>query len=261
MKSNKIEITKSKNLDGLEIKNATFQNAFFPKHFHLDWSLVYLRQGTESIGFNNLNFNLSQNSFILIPPYSVHSNGNENSWSYTAVYINDDVVNYLCKKIKISYSHVQSQPYIVSYSTAFTELTNANVLEVLADLLIKTQLKENFSPVKKYVPEITNYLKVNSDLKITLDDLESEFKINKFKIWRLFNNEIGISPIEYQNSIRIEKSKALLNSTISISNVALEVGFFDQSHFTLNFKKYVGVTPKQYKNNCKIIQDSNFEKG
>lgn len=261
MIKNKIEITKSKNLDGLEIKNASFHNVFFPQHFHLDWSLVYLRLGSESIGFNDLNFSISQNSFVLIPPYSIHSNGNENSWSYTAIYINIDVVKYICEKLKIDYYFIQSQPYILSYSTSFDALTNTNVLDVLSELLLQNHAKENVTDNKKYIPEIANYLIANSDVKITLDILESKFKINKFKIWRLFNAEIGISPIEYQNSIRIEKSKSLFYTNNSISNIALEVGFFDQSHFTHNFKKYVGVTPKQYKDNCKILQDLNVETG
>ena len=259
MIKNKIEITKSKNLDGLEIKNATFNNVFFPKHFHLDWSLVYLRLGSESINFNELNFNISRNSFILIPPYSIHSNGNENSWSYTAVYINNDVIKYICNKIEVDFYFIQSQAYILNYSNNFDELTNANVLEVLSELLLQTHTRKNRISDKKHISEIANYLDTNSDLKITLDKLESKFKINKFKICRLFNSEIGVSPNEYQNSIRIEKSKSLFYTKNSISNIALEVGFFDQSHFTHNFKKYVGVTPKQYKNNCKILQDLNFE--
>jgi len=96
MAKNSIHIAKSQNLDGLEIKNATFYNLNFPKHFHLEWSLVFIRQGNEKVRFNNVGFNISQNSFLLIPPYSIHSNGNEHSWSYTAIYINSDVINSSC---------------------------------------------------------------------------------------------------------------------------------------------------------------------
>lgn len=260
MLKNKIEITKSKNLDGLEIKNATFQNVFFPKHFHLDWSLVYLKLGSERIGFNDLSFTIFQNCFVLIPPYSIHSNGNESSWSYTAVYINIDVVKYICEKIKTDYYAILSQPFILSYNKNFDSLTNENVLDVLSELLLQTHTKDKRTTDKKYISEIVNYLNINSNVKTTLDTLESKFKINKYKIWRLFNAEIGISPIEYQNSIRIERSKSLFYTENSISKIALEVGYFDQSHFTHNFKKFVGVTPKQYKDNCKIIQDLNIEK-
>ena len=252
---NSINITKSKNLDGFEIKNATFQNMYFPNHFHLEWSLVFLKEGTEDIYFNGLNFKISKNSFLLIAPYTIHSNGNEHNWSYTAVYINTDVIKYVCKKLKLNYEAIQSQPYHISYNTSFDALTDANVLEVIAELLTQTDTKNHVIADKKYIMEIADFIVAHSETKITLDILESKFKINKFKIWRLFNAEIGISPMEYQNSIRIEKSKSLFYQTNNITDIALEVGFFDQSHFTHNFKRYIGVTPKQYKNNCKILQD------
>lgn len=254
MTKNQIKITKTKNFDGFEIKNAIFENLHFPKHFHLDWSLVFIKQGSENIQFNGLNFTIYQNCFLLIPPYSIHSNGNIENWSYTAGYINNDVIKFVCKKFCLNYDLIITQPYFINYHSFFNELNEKNMLDVLSELLLNNQSEEYKTTSKKYLSEIVNYITNNSNEKITLDFLEKKFKINKFKLCRLFNSEIGISPIEYQNSIRIEKSKSLFYQTNTISEIALEVGYFDHSHFTHNFKKYIGITPKQYKNNCKILQ-------
>jgi AraC-like DNA-binding protein len=50
--------------------------------------------------------------------------------------------------------------------------------------------------------------------------------------------------------VRIEKSKKLLTeNSISISAIALQCGFKDQSYFTKVFKKETGTSPKKYRNN------------
>ena len=48
--------------------------------------------------------------------------------------------------------------------------------------------------------------------------------------------------------IRIERAKTLLTRGWPVAHVAVETGFFDQSHFTRRFKRIVGVTPGQYLN-------------
>ena len=64
----------------------------------------------------------------------------------------------------------------------------------------------------------------------------------------LFKQSCGSSFKEYLNSIRIEESKKLLAATDrSILDIALSIGFEDQSYFTKVFKKYTGLTPKQYR--------------
>ncbi|MFY7786479.1 MAG: helix-turn-helix transcriptional regulator, partial [Thermoflexibacteraceae bacterium] len=60
------------------------------------------------------------------------------------------------------------------------------------------------------------------------------------------------SPTDYQIVHRINKAKKLIRSEENITQVALECGFFDHSHFTHYFNKFLGITPSQYKKN--IIQ-------
>ncbi|WP_246072550.1 helix-turn-helix domain-containing protein [Catenovulum sediminis] len=41
------------------------------------------------------------------------------------------------------------------------------------------------------------------------------------------------------------------NSSISIADLACELGFYDQSHFTHEFKQVIGITPGQFRNKIK----------
>ncbi|WP_421757430.1 helix-turn-helix transcriptional regulator [Clostridium beijerinckii] len=57
----------------------------------------------------------------------------------------------------------------------------------------------------------------------------------------------GKSPISYLIDIRIRKSKDLLKDGHTVSDVSYLVGFNDIFYFSKCFKKYVGVSPSQYK--------------
>lgn len=64
----------------------------------------------------------------------------------------------------------------------------------------------------------------------------------------LFKREVGVSFSNYLNKVRIEKSMQLLkNTALSILEVALEVGYEDQSYFGKVFKSVINMTPKEYK--------------
>jgi AraC-like DNA-binding protein len=65
---------------------------------------------------------------------------------------------------------------------------------------------------------------------------------------RLFLKMMGQSPSDYIVNVRINNAKVLLKTTgMRISDIAVEVGFFDHSHFIRTFKKLVGVTPAEYR--------------
>ena len=98
--------------------------------------------------------------------------------------------------------------------------------------------------------KVTNYIKRNCNEKLSLDSLAREVYLSKSYLSSMFKEETGISLTEYITKVRIEKSKKLLTeNSISISSIALQCGFKDQSYFTKVFKKETGTSPKKYRNN------------
>jgi AraC-like DNA-binding protein len=83
---------------------------------------------------------------------------------------------------------------------------------------------------------------------ITLDNLSDLAGVGKYSLIRSFTKQKGISPYSYLESIRIDKAKKFLERGDNPIEVALKTGFTDQSHFTKFFKKFIGLTPKQYMN-------------
>ena len=67
---------------------------------------------------------------------------------------------------------------------------------------------------------------------------------------RHFQRELGCTVIEYLRRLRIEKAKERLrNGDADILAVAMDLGFYDQSHFTNAFRRRVGMTPSEYRRN------------
>lgn len=92
------------------------------------------------------------------------------------------------------------------------------------------------------------YMKQHFDSPITLQETAGYVDLNPSYFSTLFKQSCGLSFKEYLNYIRIEESKKLLTSTDrSILDIAIDIGFEDQSYFTKVFKKYTGLTPKQYR--------------
>jgi len=165
----------------------------------------------------------------------------------------------LLKKINIDYSYLASFPYYITYRNSKFDINEASIFKIIENLFLDTlkDVKPSFykKDANESFDEILNYLSINYDQSITLEILQKEFKVNKFSLQKNFKKNIGLTPLEYLTAIRIENSKKLFYTDTPLVEIALESGFYDQSHFTHSFKKYVGVTPGNYKRNSKILQD------
>ncbi len=69
-----------------------------------------------------------------------------------------------------------------------------------------------------------------------------------------FCHEVGIPPHSYQLQLKVQQAKTDLLTHNPLAQIAAELGFCDQSHFTRCFKRIVGVTPGIYRQSS-FIQD------
>lgn len=70
--------------------------------------------------------------------------------------------------------------------------------------------------------------------------------INQYKLIRMFKDETGMTPKQFFNYQKILKSKHLISKGLPISEVVMELDFYDHSHFNKQFKRFTGITPQQY---------------
>lgn len=96
--------------------------------------------------------------------------------------------------------------------------------------------------------EVREYLDSNYESKITLEQMAEFAGMSKGYFCTKFKQNTGKSFVDYLNLLRIEKATvALSNSERSIIDVSLSVGFEDVNYFCRVFKRYIGVSPSEYR--------------
>lgn len=91
------------------------------------------------------------------------------------------------------------------------------------------------------------YLEAHYTEEVTLQALAWEANLSPFHLTRLFRQTVGLSPHAYQTQLRLARARTLLEQGHDVGYVAAETGFFDQSHFTQQFKRHFFVTPASYR--------------
>lgn len=92
------------------------------------------------------------------------------------------------------------------------------------------------------------YIKANYSNAIMLEDVAREINISPQYLSKLFKEETGENFIDYLTGIRIRIAKNLLESDeMSIKEICYSIGYSDPNYFSRTFKKIVGSTPTEYK--------------
>ena len=105
------------------------------------------------------------------------------------------------------------------------------------------------------VKQIRDYLQDNYAENISLKQLAQIVDRTPAHLVRVFSTEVGLPPHVYQTQVRIARAKTLLMQGYAIVDVAQATGFADHAHFSRQFKRLNGVTPKIYRQNIKNVQD------
>lgn len=139
-------------------------------------------------------------------------------------------------------------------------MSSAITKDALADLtlqellvrIIQTQTAKSIDTNKltdknnPMVP-VLEYIRANIRESINLKELSDKACMSPTSFYRYFKRELGMSPIEFILSEKIKQAKQLLKDpNVQINEVSYASGFEDSNYFIRIFKKYEGVTPKQY---------------
>ena len=240
----------------------------FPNHFHDYYVIGFIESGERCLSCKNRKYTVEPGDLLLFNPRDNH----------TCEQINGGTLDYRCINVppetmsKAAFE-ITGKEYLPYFSPAVifhSEL--ASLLRELHMIIMEEekdfrkeeiffflleQLIEEFSEegIEQSGPEenretkiICNYLEKNYMKNITLDELSGLTGLSKYYLLRSFTKQKGISPYRYLETIRIDRAKKLLEQGVLPIEAALQTGFADQSHFSNFFKKFIGLTPKQYMN-------------
>jgi AraC family transcriptional regulator len=94
---------------------------------------------------------------------------------------------------------------------------------------------------------VIDYVKANLTKDLSILDLATLTSMSESHFSRSFKRAVGIAPYQYLMQQRVERAKQLLKQqVISISDIALDCGFANQTHLTKVSRRMTGMTPKAY---------------
>ena len=106
----------------------------------------------------------------------------------------------------------------------------------------------NKKNINQILQNAIEYIKKHYTMPITLNELAEHTYVSTYYLSRMFKKELGKNFVEYLNEIRIEKAKELLKDTqYKTYEIAEIVGIQDPHYFSKIFKKYVNMTPTEFK--------------
>jgi AraC family transcriptional regulator len=150
------------------------------------------------------------------------------------------------------------------------ELTNGGLggpvmIESLANILAVQLIRHIYGlrpPVRRRnavlshrkLKTIIDYIMTNLNGRPTLEQMSDLVQLSPFHFARQFKAATGLSPHQFLIAQRVERAQQILSErgNLSLAEVAITVGFSDQSQFSFHFKRIVGITPGQFRASAKF---------
>ncbi|MBK8672190.1 MAG: helix-turn-helix transcriptional regulator [Bacteroidetes bacterium] len=256
--------------DGLELKEATFNRKQFPTHFHDFYSIGIINTGIEKLTIKDKSYIALPKTVVILNENELHSNSfyNNENWTYQTVNLNADAIKFIAKANNIESTNSLIFQNIIEDEFLFNSIANFhnnpqqntkeqinNISNYLLNNFLQKTEKEKFHYYHwgNIINETIYFFNTHFDSKINIETLATTHSKTPFQFIRAFKAHTGLTPIAYLTLIRLNKSKQLLTNGNPLVNTAYECGFFDQSHFTNCFKKYFGISPKQFCNNYSVL--------
>ncbi len=239
----------------------------FEKHIHnKNYMIGSFITGKSEFNIKGKQYQAEGDTICIIPPKIVHSCKSFNikgKWQFLNFFPSINFLNSFASKlygqelsIYFEANFIKNEflakklKCIISSTLKKEKIPQEELIELLQILITNYAIfNKKVEDKNEKFEKLFNFLKKEEyDLK-TLDftKMANVMEMNPCYFHRLFSKNIGLTPQNFINSLRVLNATKLINNSTSLSEIAQDSGFYDQPYFTRQFKKYHGVTPKNYK--------------
>ena len=239
----------------------------FRRHIHKTYIVGLVTQGKRIIYHPGGTNQISKNEIFIINPGQVHSCSSENSGhSYKILSVSTKTVRSIASEIS---EKQEKKPYFKKLLYKSDVLYNKiiRLFEVIEEPESDIQVESEFYSFLSYlimhfsesppviytvgeqkdsIKRVCNFISNNFAGNLSLKKLAGIACLSPFHFQREFKKGVGITPHEYLSDFRISKAKNMLLKSEDIADIAIQLGFYDQSHFSRIFRNTVGVPPGKY---------------
>ncbi|MBP7526374.1 MAG: AraC family transcriptional regulator [Syntrophorhabdaceae bacterium] len=272
-----VRFQRAADLDDLEFLHATFVKHSFPRHTHDTFAIGVIEKGTQATYYKGSTHIATCRDICLVNPGEVHTGFSPTAtgWTYRVFYPDSGLLARIAAHIL---PHARELPHfsspvirdaplaldILSFLRTLecSDLSlerQSRLLSLLAHMISRHADRKAGAPARQGAPGAVKtsleYLDSRFTENVTLYELSRAAGLSEFHLLRLFRAAVGLPPHAYLIQKRIDHARRLLSEGLPITEVSLETGFADQSHFTRAFTRIVGVTPGRYRRNSNSVQD------
>ena len=226
-------------------------------HIHPFYEIILTLKGEGEVAVDEQKFYMRPGCFLVIPPHALHGGLSEEG-GYEEIFIQVDSIPVLTEELKNGALCVENdqdgllKPLAESLLHRFVRGKRDATFSLQYELFLKLLEERCASPKNDpVVEEVCGLLARNyHDSELSLARILTATGYQKDHIRRRFVAACGVTPVEYLTELRIENAKRLLERRgemgLTITEIALRCGYYDNHYFSKVFKKRVGVSPEQF---------------
>jgi AraC-like DNA-binding protein len=235
----------------------------YPRHSHSTWAIGVVDEGIAGIWYRGTNELVGPGGLITVTPDAVHTGYpvKKSGVSHTMLYLDDELVKEILPGITALPAFPQStildsdlgnrlRSTCRSLESGAPSLAvETNLFSDLGCLFIRhaqVRVSEQTGSEPLHVSRIQEYLRANLHRNVALNELAELTGLSKAYLIRSFRRTVGMPPYEWLLQLRIQEARQRLQAGDRICDLAIELGFSDQSHFQRRFKRLMGITPSVY---------------
>lgn len=264
------EFWQDRRMPYVETRRSCFGRTCYKSHSHPTFSIGAIDEGNSVFqsSFGTAQ-KISASTLVIVPAHFEHScNPMPNqAWSYQMLHLDLAWLNQLYSEFQeqgLDLHIPQHKPLIIkdeSLYEAFTEMNETlfdaqklifekeqSLLHCLIHLLLPHFILEEIQKPQYLYKDFLNLIDVISSSEgfISLEELAQRVGLSRYAIIRLFKANVGLTPHAFQINLKINQAREQLKQGVPLAELAVNLGFSDQSHFHKAFKAHTGVTPRQF---------------
>lgn len=257
--------------DGIDFLHARYLTHAFAPHTHDGFVIGVIEAGMETFRYRGKVHYAPPGHIVLVNPGEMHtgSAAAEAGWTYRVLYPAAERLQEAAAQLSGGQASTEPMPsfpeavvddpplaarlrhlHRLAASTGSAPVLSAALLTAFTDLIERhAERPPRSRPVGREhgkVRHARDFLAAHSHQGVTLEALAAQVGLSPYHLLRVFRRELGLSPHAYQIQLRVTRAKLLLARGEAVAEVAVRVGFCDQSHLGFHFKRLVGVTPGQF---------------
>lgn len=232
----------------------------FPKHSHNAFCIGIVTSGIIGLNVQQQEYLLKKDYIYFIPPHIEHTisavNGIE--YEYIVLCIHNNIEKYsnnLLEKYVFKEKVVGMK--IINMIQKFKNIKNEYCFDEVILNFLRKYIEIDYISKKqtsnKVILLAIDFIKDSLNESFDLDKLSQYTNITKYHLIRLFKNQMGTTPYKFYIQEKIKQIKKGLLKQQPISDLVFNFKFSDESHLCNTFKKYIGITPIQFKDSYKNL--------